>query len=80
MEWDAETEFLASHTKSQMEETALPGFQPELVKRNRASEGEHFPWKDEVLVQIILYSSTEKLKYKYCTVPNYPKGERGRLL
>lgn len=54
MEWDAQPEFLASLTESQVEETALLGFQPECMNRNRM-----FSMEDEMLVQIIQYSSTE---------------------
>lgn len=56
-------EFLASLTIVQVEKTALLGFQPEGVNRNRASEGV-FPRKDEVFVQVMHYSSTDNKRKK----------------
>lgn len=70
MEWNAGgwgrgvvAELLASLNSVQVEKTALLGFQPEGVNRNRASEG-LCPRKDEVFVQVMQYSSTDNKRKK----------------
>ena len=70
-------EFLAALTSLQVEKTALLGFQPEGVNRNRASKG-LFPRKDEVFVQVMQYSSTDNKRKKKQTNTQCVKTSKGK--